>query len=67
VKNHTQWTIYRGKDGDYRWKAQAANWKTILASSEGYRRRQAAARNAVKAGGPVALLKRDAVLQRVKR
>lgn len=38
-------TIYKGVDGDWRWRLVASNGRIIAASSEGYRRRRAARDN----------------------
>lgn len=37
--------FYKGEDGDWRWRVQAANGKTVHASTEGYRDKRDATKN----------------------
>lgn len=50
------WTIKRDEAGQWRWKCQAANYRTIDASEEGHRSRPYTARKAIRRGAPKALL-----------
>lgn len=48
------WELYRNQG--WRWRARARNSRIVAASTESYRRRIDAARNAIAFNGPLALL-----------